>query len=71
MSTTIARDPFARGAYRRWTHANTARRHRCRWCGAAPRRLVSYAWEPDDGWGEASDSDWWFCNKQCRDAYHG
>jgi len=70
MSTTIARDPFARGAYRRWTHANTDRGGRCHWCGEEPRRLFSYAWEPD-GREEASDYDWAFCNKQCRDAYHG
>ena len=29
MSTTVHRDPFARGAYRRFTLANTDRAHQC------------------------------------------
>jgi hypothetical protein len=65
MSTTIAHDPFARGAYRRFTRANTARHHTCCGCGQAPRRLYSYAWEYDDCPRQQTDPGRYFCTLEC------
>ena len=65
MSTTVHRDPFARGAYRRFTLSNTDRAHQCLWCGQKPRRLSSYVWERDDGQTIDHDNGEWFCTFDC------
>lgn len=70
--TTIHRDPFARGEYKRFCTTNTViPLHSCRWCGQTPKRLYSYVW-----WSDARDEPWddsgkWFCNLQCFHAYEG
>jgi len=68
--TTCARDPFARGEYRRRTYVHGE----CEWCGQKRERLYSYSWE-EDGWGMTRSRRWedehMFCNLECRKAYYG
>ena len=71
MSTTVSRNPFARGEYVRECHANTdGHRRECLWCGQSPQRLYSYTWA-DDGKSDTWRSRELFCNMGCFHSYHG
>lgn len=74
MSTLIRRDPFARGAYRRYaTFQHTlpeAERADCHWCGNRPGRLYSYVWESDSACVPSLPRHGWFCNFTCHFNYH-
>lgn len=45
--TSVARDPFARGEYRRQSEATSETHATCAWCGQQPRTLYRYAWADD------------------------
>ena len=62
----VARNPFARGEYRRQTYTHGS----CRFCGCKPRRLHSYTWEPDGRPNRYPESNLLFCNFECFKAYH-
>jgi len=68
-STTVERDPFARGEYRRFTIPNRDGRESCDWCGQSPRRLYSYVWENDGSREAIAPDKHRFCNAGCRRAY--
>ena len=57
----VARDPFARGSYRR----TPAGEGRCRWCGEERLRLYQYGWDPDGRLWYRGPADGEFCNFQC------
>jgi hypothetical protein len=68
MSTTVNRDPFARGDYKRFILGNrslTYTPQACDWCGQTPPRLYSYVWWADDKPEPEEDSGYWFCNADC------
>jgi hypothetical protein len=71
--TYVYRDPFARGAYRRFTvgQARVAlpERQYCAWCGMQPARLYGYAWEGDAQHPLRTYSGRYFCNFRCCTAY--
>ena len=68
-STTVERDPFARGEYRRFTIPNGDGLESCDWCGQSPRRLYSYVWEDDGGRAAVAPDEHRFCNVGCRRSY--
>lgn len=63
--THVARDPFARGEYRR----ESAGPGSCSWCGQNRRVLYTYEWESDGGrrFGAARGK---FCGLPCFREYH-
>ena len=74
MATThVARDPFARGEYRRESTAGDLGwlgKVTCAWCGQHRRTLYTYTWEPDDRPDRNQSSDRYFCNLGCFRSYH-
>ncbi len=68
MATTVGRDPFARGEYKRFSEA-THGRSNCGWCGTYPKVLYSYVWWADDRREPTDDSGKWFCNLECHNNY--
>ncbi len=64
MATTVGRDPFARGEYRRICVSNTHQKVTCKWCGSTPKRLYAYAWQNDDS-PRSWESNKFFCNLNC------
>jgi hypothetical protein len=74
MATTVGRDPFARGEYKRFVQGNrswTYGEWGCDWCGCKPARLYSYVWWPDDKPEPMDDNGGWFCNLDCFQTYNG
>jgi hypothetical protein len=70
-SNTFHRDPFARGAYRRFCLPNADEDPgSCAWCGQTPHRLFSYVWEPDDKPVRTRPDSVWFCNFGCFSDYN-
>jgi hypothetical protein len=79
MATTVRRDPFVRGEYKRfvqgnrsWIYGQCDRLHLnwgCDWCGQKPARLYSYVWWADDKPEPMDDSGRWFCNLSCFETY--
>lgn len=71
----VRRDPFARGAYHRYSvyqdHRIPAQRLACSWCGQTPARLYMYVWQSDDRVvPREPDTSKVFCNFQCHFSYH-
>lgn len=74
MAFYVARDPFARGSYKRMSVTNTGRTAHvrdCASCGQKPRVLYVYEWESDERrrplnakMGKV------FCNLNCFKTYH-
>ena len=74
MATSVKRDPFARGEFRRECKGNADGHAECAWCGGKPRRLYRYTWIPDGvryalGYGARKTK--WFCNFSCYRAWTG
>jgi len=65
MATTVARDPFARGAYER----QSAGRGTCRWCGQERRVVFTYTWRSDDGSCASFLNERTYCNLECFRSY--
>jgi hypothetical protein len=69
MTTTVRRDPFARGEYRRESIGHGE----CTWCGTE-KRVFTYEWEADAScfrhppFGRTPKG---FCDLGCFDAYNG
>lgn len=72
MATTVARDSFARGEYKRFCGPDRTllTDHRCDWCGQIRKRLFSYVWWSDDKREPMDDNGTWFCNLDCHRCYH-
>ncbi len=66
MATTVRRDCFARGEYKRFSKAGS---DTCLWCGTSPRLLYAYVWWRDAKAEPRDDNGKWFCNLQCFEAY--
>ncbi len=68
MTTTVGRDPEARGEYKRF-FKTTRNLNNCDWCGTYRKVLYSYVWWADDKREPVLNSGHWFCNLECHNNY--
>ena len=67
MTTTVERNPFARGEYARFTTMGA-----CSWCGSYRATLYQYEWWADDKRKpNQSSATPAFCNLTCFHSYCG
>jgi hypothetical protein len=70
----VARDPFARGEYARFSFARKGQT--CAWCGDVRRVLFVYLWQDDSIRARVprrsdAEREHRFCNIGCHRNYHG